>query len=127
MGGSERVLHEQASRLSQRGHAVYIITRRLASHTCSYENIDGVHEYRYDVNKSNTITFLLSTIIHGQKLFKQLSQEIKFDIIDFHQPFSALAINVWPGSEAIKKVYTCHSLSFEEYASRNPKGLSTLP
>ena len=121
IGGGERVLHEQSVRLAQKGHKVCILTRRLPAHTSAYETIDGVHEYRYDVNMDNPAAFLLTTVLNGQKLYKQLSLGTKFDVINCHQPFSALAVNLFPGTWKIKKVYTCHSLSFEEYISRNPQ------
>lgn len=120
VGGAERVLLEQAARLSALGHQVYIITRRLPSHTSNYENIHSVHEWRYDINYSNGPAFFVSSINNCQKLFKEISQKIAFELIDFHQPFSAFAVNLLNESKKIPKVYTCHSLSFEEYQTRHP-------
>ncbi|NIO49828.1 MAG: glycosyltransferase [Candidatus Aminicenantes bacterium] len=118
LGGAERVLLEQTTRLSERGHEVHIITRRLPFHSSSYEKIRNVHEWRYDVNKKNSVTFLVSTVLNCQKLFKQISQKISIDLVNFHQPFSAFAINLLRDTKKIKKIYTCHSLSFEEYKTR---------
>ena len=42
-----------------------------------------------------------------------------FDCINFHQPFSAIGVVNSPLSIQTPKIYTCHSLSFEEYISRN--------
>jgi glycosyltransferase involved in cell wall biosynthesis len=49
-----------------------------------------------------------------------------YDCINFHQPFSAFAVSRSRASEKIRKVYTCHSLSHEEYVSRNAKPHSLL-
>ncbi|MBF0571563.1 MAG: glycosyltransferase family 4 protein [Candidatus Omnitrophica bacterium] len=121
LGGAEKGLHEEAVFLAQKGHKVFILTRRLNSHDSDHEVINGIHEYRYDVNTNNPVAFLLSTIVNGQKLYKKLSSEIKFDVINFHQPFCAFAVHLLPGAKNTKTVYTCHSLSFEEYISRSPK------
>jgi glycosyltransferase involved in cell wall biosynthesis len=125
IGGAERALHEHSVGLVKKGHTVYILTRKLPSHSSSDEMIEGVHEYRYDVDQSHSAAFLISTIVNAQKLFKELSAKARLDIINFHQPFTAFAINLLPGYDHINKTYTCHSLSFEEYISRHkPSGFS---
>jgi len=119
IGGAERVLFEQTTRLSKRGHDVHILTRNTGSQKKSHEVINNVKEWRYDVDKKNSFTFL-KTIWHNSKsLFKLLQKQYNFEIINFHQPFSALAVIQSPLSNNIKMIYTCHSLSFEEYRSRN--------
>jgi glycosyltransferase involved in cell wall biosynthesis len=127
LGGAERVLLEQTTRLFERGHEIHIITRRLPIHASPTENIKNVHEWRYDINEKNSFKFLVSTILNCQKLFKQISQKISIDIIHFHQPFSAFALNLLRKTRKIKKVYTCHSLVFEEYETRNPKASKIFP
>lgn len=127
LGGAERVLLEQATRLSERGHEIHIITRKLPIHSSSYENIKNVHEWRYDINKKNSFLSLVSTILNCQKLFRQISQKISIELINFHQPFSAFAINLLKDTQKIKKSYTCHSLAFEEYETRNPKPSNIFP
>jgi len=91
LGGGERVLCEQTARLSERRHEIRVITRRLPIHQSSYEYIKNVHEWRYSVNKKNTFTFLVSTVLNCQKSYKQISHKISIDLINFHQPFSAFA------------------------------------
>jgi len=127
LGGAERVLFEQTTRLSEKRHEVHIITRELPFHSSSHEKIKNVHEWRYDINKKNSFTFIVSSILNCQKLFKQISQKITIDLINFHQPFSAFAINLLKKTQKIKKVYACHSLAFEEYETRNPKPSKILP
>jgi len=121
LGGAERGLYEEARFLAQKGHQVCILTRKLDSHGTFDENIDGILECRYEVNTRNPLTFLISTVINAQKRYKELCLKKNFDVINFHQPFTALAINLLPQAKNIKKVYTCHSLSFEEYSSRHPQ------
>jgi glycosyltransferase involved in cell wall biosynthesis len=121
IGGAERVLFEQASRLVRRGHEVHILTRKLPEHKANQECIQNVIEWRYPVNSHNPAAFLQTTVQHSGMLFKNLQKQYRFDCIIFHQPFSALGVMLSPYSRGIRKIYTCHSLSFEEYVSRNPK------
>jgi glycosyltransferase involved in cell wall biosynthesis len=119
IGGAERVLYEQTTRLAQRGHNVFVVTRKLPNHDQDHEIIDGVYEWRYPFNKKNPIRFLCSTWIYPKKIFEILDRKIRFDCVNFHQPFSALGVLHSKLSSNIPKIYTCHSLSFEEFISRN--------
>jgi glycosyltransferase involved in cell wall biosynthesis len=119
IGGAERVLFEQTTRLADRGHNIFVITRKLSNHDRDHEIIDGVNEWRHSYNKKNPLTFICSTWINSKRLFESLHQNIHFDCINFHQPFSAIGVINSALSIQIPKIYTCHSLSFEEYISRN--------
>ena len=121
ISGAERVLFEQTTRLAARGHQVHILTRRLKNHVADQAVIQGVHEWRYPVNQDNAASFLASTLRNGKRLFETLNDTYQFDCINFHQPFSALAALRSDACKKIRKVYTCHSLSFEEYVSRNAR------
>lgn len=119
IGGAERVLREQATRLAEKGHNIHIITRRLPEHNNAYEQIDNVYEWRYSVNTENILVFFISTVINCYKLFKSLRKKISFDLIYFHQPFSSFPVNLFKKGEESKKVYTLYSLSSEEFKNRN--------
>jgi len=121
IGGAERVLFEQTTRLAARGHDVHILTRRLPSHQSDDDVIQNVREWRYRVNQKNAVSFFTSTLRNCKRLFETLSTANNFDCINFHQPFSAFAVMRSDSFKKIRKVYTCHSLAFEEYTSRNAK------
>ncbi|HLA28918.1 MAG TPA: glycosyltransferase family 4 protein [Syntrophales bacterium] len=125
-GGAERVLYEQTTRLAARGHDVHILTRRLPAHHSDDDMIQNVREWRYRVNQNNAISFFASTLPNGRRLFEALSNANKFDCINFHQPFSAFAVMRSASCNNVRKVYTCHSLAFEEYASRNARPSSFI-
>ena len=73
IGGAERVLFEQSSRLAQRGHNVHILTRKLPVHQQNQEMILGVQEWRYDVNhQRNALFFLKKTWQNSRQLFEFL-------------------------------------------------------
>jgi glycosyltransferase involved in cell wall biosynthesis len=119
IGGAERVLYEQSTRLAKRGHSVHILTRRLPEHKSDNETIENVREWRFRVDQSNAMAFLISTLRCSRTLFESVNRHNLFDCINFHQPFSSLGVIRSSMSRKIKKIYTCHSLSHEEYQSRN--------
>ena len=121
IGGAERVLFEQSTRLAQRGHNVHILTRGLGGSKTDKELIQGVWEWRYDVDQRNPFSFIRSTYLNSKTLFEFLNSEYRFDCINLHQPFSGLGVIRSPLGKGIKKIYTCHSLSFEEFRTRNPE------
>ncbi|MDO9577964.1 MAG: glycosyltransferase family 4 protein [Candidatus Cloacimonadales bacterium] len=119
--GAERVLFEQSTILQKRGNVVHVLTRKLPEHKSNNEIIQGVNEWRYDVNQKNIPSFSKSIFFDCKKLFEVLQDRFSFDVINFHQPFSAFGVIRSSASQKIKKIYTCHSLSFQEFQSRNPK------
>lgn len=119
IGGAERVLFEQSTRLQQRGHDVHILTRRLPWHSSDIEVIRGVREWRFYLPELKLCPFLKSTFLNCRRLFRHLQEKFSFDIINFHQPFTALGVLASKAAHGIPRVYTCHSLSFEEFASRS--------
>ena len=126
IGGAERVLYEQSTRLAERGHRVHILTRRLPEHDIDMEIIQGVREWRFGAPGLNLRPFLKSTFFDCRRLFCHLQKECSFHLLNFHQPFSALGVLCSKDGRRIPKVYTCHSLSFEEFASRSSSPQSTV-
>lgn len=126
IGGAERVLYEQTTRLAARGHEVHILTRRLPAHQADHEVIRKVKEWRYRVNQNNAISFFMSTLHNGKRLFEEIHNANKFDCINFQQPFSAFAVLRSDQCQNNRKIYTCLSFAFEEYASRNAKPHSLI-
>jgi glycosyltransferase involved in cell wall biosynthesis len=120
IGGAERVLYEQSTPLRQRGHSVDVLTRRLPIHKDVHEKIEGVHEWRYAVDGTSSLSFLRSTRVNGRRLLESIIKDRSFDVVNFQQPFTAHAILESPASRTLPKVYTSLSLSFEEFLSRNP-------
>jgi len=73
-----------------------------------------------------TVRFFLSYRRNSRKLFDELYKNYRIDVINCHQPFSAYGVLQFPKSRSLKKIYTCHSLSFEEFVSRNPRPAGAL-
>jgi glycosyltransferase involved in cell wall biosynthesis len=119
IGGAERVLYEESTRLAKKGHAVHILTRRLPYHETDVEQIDGVEEHRYSFQEKLFPFFIKSILSDCRRQFSSLEENFPFDVINFHQPFSAIGVLSSTSSRKVPLVYTCHSLSFEEYISRS--------
>ena len=119
VGGAERVLLEQAVRFSKRGHNIHILTRKLPTHLYKDEIFDGVREWRYETGQTNPIKFIKNTYLNARCLFEKLQNTYKFDFINFHQPFSSFGVIQSPCIKKLAKLYTCHSLSFEEFLLRH--------
>jgi glycosyltransferase involved in cell wall biosynthesis len=83
------------------------------------EIIEGVREWRFHQPDLKVYPFLKSTFVHCRSLFYDLQKKFSFDIVNFHQPFTALGVLSSKAARGIPRVYTCHSLSFEEFASRS--------
>jgi glycosyltransferase involved in cell wall biosynthesis len=119
IGGAERVLYEESTRLAKKGHTVRVLTRKLPDHEADLEKIDGVEEHRYSFQEKLFPFFFKSIMSDCRRTFRSLEENFPLDIINFHQPFSAIGVLSVAGSRRVPCVYTCHSLSFEEYVSRS--------
>lgn len=126
IGGAERVLYEQSTRLAKRGHCVHVLTRKLDEHKEYKETIEGVTEWRYNYSSQNPISYILTSLKGTKNLFEKITRINQLDCINMHQPFSALGVLLSPLSKNLFKIYTCHSLAFEEFTTRNRNGNGIL-
>jgi glycosyltransferase involved in cell wall biosynthesis len=118
IGGAERVLYEESTRLAKKGHTVHVLTRRLRGHNSAMREIDGVEEWRYGFHSKPFPFFVKSIFVDCRRVFTSMLSKYSFDLINFHQPFSATGVISSLACQSISTVYTCLSFSFEEYASR---------
>ena len=119
IGGAERVLFEQSTRLAQRGHNVYILTRSLPGHQTNRQAIQCVKEWRYHVDlQKSAISFTKNTCQNGRALLVFFDNEYNFECISFYQQFCAFDVIQSLLSNETKRTYTCFPFSFEEFISR---------
>jgi glycosyltransferase involved in cell wall biosynthesis len=119
IGGAERVLSEQTTRLARKGHSVYLITRLLPEHRKAQEIINGVHEVRCRFDARNPAGLVNMTWPEARRQFLSLHDSIRFDCINVHQSLTAYGLISSAVQRGIPRIYTCLSFSFEEYLSRN--------
>lgn len=118
IGGAERVLCEQSTRLALRGHSVHVITRRRPEHRCARETIRGVEEIRCDFNSDGGPRSVLRTWRQAHRYLIELHRQRPIECLNIHQPLTAFGLVSQASSLGIPRVYTCHSLSAEEYLTR---------
>ena len=121
IGGAERVLYEESTELARRNHGVHVLTRRLPGHEADDEVIDGVREWRYGIQSGSGSSSLRSALVNARARFEKLQRQYAFDLLHFHQPFTAYAVLRSKTADPVKKLYTCHSLAYQEFISRNAK------
>jgi glycosyltransferase involved in cell wall biosynthesis len=127
IGGAERMLFEQSVRLARRGHEIHILTRRPPGDERNRYGTERVTEHRYGVDTRNPLAFLCSALRRSRRLAESLADGLRFDVIHFHQPFSAAGVLASPRLRRLPKIYSNYSLSFEEFVSRNPRPEGGLP
>ena len=115
------MLYEEGTRLVNKGHTIRILTRKVPYHESDTESINGVEEHRYGFQEKLFPFFFKSIMSDCRRTFRSLEEKFPFDVINFHQPFSAIGVLSLNTSRRVPYVYTCHSLSFEEYISRSSR------
>jgi len=124
IGGSERVLRNQALGLAARGHVVRVLTRARTQDRESRIVFEGVEETRYPVDRRTALSFFLSSVRNARRAVAVMTRESRPDVLLVHQALPGLAVlGVLP---RIPYVYVCHSLAHEEFETRYrpPSGLT---
>lgn len=116
LSGAERVLIEESVALSKMGNKVYLLTRRREKKGDSEYIFQGISVLTFYAEPSLKLSFAVNSLFAPKNLVSGLLRNI--DIVNFHQPFSAFALNIMPQLKKIPAVYTCHSLGHEEYSTR---------
>lgn len=91
----------------------------LPIHESARSKIAGVWEWRYPFQRNSVLGLAKSVLWDSKQTFLKLAKHSSFRLINAHQPFSSLGVFSRAPSETAR-VYTCHSLAFEEYISRSP-------
>jgi glycosyltransferase involved in cell wall biosynthesis len=118
IGGAERVLREQTTRMAARGHDVRLITRRRPDHRSWHEVIGGVEEIRCAFEPDGGVRSVAKTWRQARGHLLRLHSREPLDCLSIHQPLTAFGAVAQAAALGIRLVYTCHSLSAEEYLSR---------
>lgn len=116
--GSERVLYEHMIRLAKRGHEVHCLSRAKDMVGNTPMKIGGVSVHHFRGIPQLTIISAFFSFWSCRKKFSHLLKNTTFDLINFQQPLSAISILTMYKSWKTPKVYTFHSLWFQEYEIR---------
>lgn len=127
--GSEQVLYQQATGLSQQRVSVYAITRQADSPLRLIRNVAGVKEGLYRASAQNIIPSLYSLVKYPTKFYNSFTQDNPFLAVVCHQPFTCFSLLVAGKLANIPMIYVFHSPSHEEYllSHENKSRLKNIP
>ncbi|MBI5374054.1 MAG: glycosyltransferase family 4 protein [Candidatus Schekmanbacteria bacterium] len=114
--GAERVLFEELQALARRGNQISLIARRKEKESGEKFKLKDIAIRTFYADPASPLDFLYRTISGPRDIFSKIKKDV--DIINFHQPFSAFALNIFQAAKKIPKIYTCLSLGHMEYATR---------
>lgn len=117
-GGGERVINEVGKGLVKKGHNIYVLSPKINKNLPSRANVDGVRIYRYNVNSQNAVAFVVSSLMNSFQTFSQMLKKTSLDLINLHQPLSAIGVNLLRKAQKIPRVYTFTSPWSKEYEVR---------
>lgn len=118
IGGSERVLRNQALGLAARGHVVRVLTRARTQDRELRVVVEGVEETRYPVDRRTVLSFVLSSVRNARRAVAVMARESRPDVLLVHQALPGLAL--LGVLSRTPYVYVCHSLAHEEFETRYP-------
>ena len=109
-GGRETYIYEMSRALTRLGHSVTLVTGAKQSEVPAEEIIGGVRFVRYPVNGSNLISLIWSRLRGLRGKIEELRESgATFDLVNYHGPWSARAVNAVQEMHDILRVYTFHS------------------
>lgn len=118
IGGAGRVAAELARCLAARGHAVKVISRATRRATTALEVRDGVTIHRYPVDARNPVAFISQTRSGIASQLDIALDGFTPDVLDLHQPLSALRAMAAPALRGVPAAYTFHSSWTDELRVR---------
>ena len=125
IGGAERVLFEQSIRLARQG-ARGSPPDPPPGDSRSRLTGSGVEETRYAFEPDPGLRSVAKTWRQARGHLVRLHTLEPFDCLNIHQPLTAFGVLAQAAALGIRPVYTCHSLSAEEYLSRQSgRGLTS--
>lgn len=107
-GGAERALAGYVNSFIGKAHGVHVLSRdSITSGVCGRDE-------RFLIRSVCILKSLCILLFYLRSLLKKSRP----DLINFHQPFSALFVLLHPSAHRIPKIYTFHSSAAQEYATR---------
>lgn len=115
VGGSERVLYEQARGLVRRGHEVTVLVQRARPELADEEAIDGMRVLRYG-KPGGRFWFgaSITDLTAGVTAARRVLREQAFDVAVLHHPSPAHAFFKAAGTNAPPALYVFHASVYRE-------------
>src|SRR5262249_34591754 len=122
LGGAERVLWEQTSRLSARKHVVRVISRTPEGGGPGDMVHGGVAVHHFPVDRRSLTAFVRTSVLGARRAVESVAAAHGADVLHFHQPIGAFGVLTSPLGRRLPSLYTFHSPAPLEYRSR--RGMS---
>lgn len=115
VGGSERVIYEQARGLTRRGHSVTVAVQRARPDLAAEESIDGIRVRRYgNPRRRFWLGASLIDLTAGKAALRRLLAVEQFDAVVLHHPSSAGAYFAARGKNVSPALYVFHASVYRE-------------
>jgi glycosyltransferase involved in cell wall biosynthesis/ubiquinone/menaquinone biosynthesis C-methylase UbiE len=118
LGGAERVVWEQASRLAAAGHRVRVVSRAPrhgGEGAVVYRDVPVRH---FAVDRRTLRGFLRTSILGARRAVAEEVDAHGADVLHFHQPLAAFGALTSPVGRRLPSLYTFHSPAPLEYRTR---------
>ena len=122
-GGAERVLWEQATRLSARGHRVRVLARRPEV-ARPYRGDPELAIAHFPVDRRSPLAFVRTAVLGARAAGERLVRERRPDVLHAHQPLAGYGVLHAAAARDIPALYTFLSPAPSEYRSR--RGMTGL-
>jgi glycosyltransferase involved in cell wall biosynthesis len=122
-GGAERVLWEQATRLSARGHHVRVLGRAPDTPP-AYRGDAVLGITHFPVDRRHPLAFFRTAALGARAAAARLFAERRPDILHVHQPLAGFGVLRSPVARGVPALYTFLSPAPSEYRSR--RGMTAL-
>ena len=116
MGGSDRYLFEVTTRLARLGHEVTVMTAKQGDEFQAYERIEDIEVYRYNLNRSSSLRYYLSSIFNAQALGTRLLREHRYDLVVLSHILPSFGMYL--ADKKIPKVYHYYASYLLEYRDK---------
>jgi len=119
LGGSERMLWEQARRLAARGHDVRVVSRADPDATApvSVER-ERVRIHQFLADRRSTTRFITSSIYGARRVVSEVLAREPADVLHVHQPLAGYGALASRAGALLPSLYSFYSPAPLEYRSR---------
>ena len=118
LGGAERVVWEQASRLMRAGHRVRVISRAPESVGPGAVVHRDIPVRHFAVDRRTLRSFIRTSILEARRAVAEEVDTHGADVLHFHQPLAAFGALTLPAARRLPSLYTFHSPAPLEYRTR---------
>ena len=123
VGGAERVLWEQSTRLAARGHGVRVLAR-APEPMPAYAAQPSLSVAHFPVDRRSALAFARTAVLGPRRMAARMIGERRPDVLHVLQPLAGYGVLASAAARGIPSLYTFHSPAPSEYRSR--RGMTAL-